>query len=308
VSAMGIFGHSVDKYVTGRMLATSNDRRWPHLLAERWSHAPGALPSLVPRDTEVVVMLRGSARVDREGGGVRQRTYGRPGTVWICPSGIREEFIDIANPIDECIHIFLPGRPFDDTMLRDLDIDPSRMSLRYESVAHDPFIEQVAERIRAELASETSTGRLLVEALGTALSAHLAHQYSATDARPKRRASAEKPLSGPRLSRVMEYIEAHVRRDFTIADLASAACMSPTHFAKSFKAATGRTPHEFVSDRRLGLAKRMLAAEDGQIADIAAATGFSSQANFTRAFHKVAGTTPGRYRSQLLGREGSASN
>ena len=305
---MGIFGHSVDKYVTGRMLATSNDRRWTHVLAERWSHAPGALPSLVPRDTEVVVMLRGSARVDREGGGIRQRTYGRPGTVWICPSGVREEFIDIANPIDECIHIFLPGRPFDETMLRDLDIDPSRMSLRYESVAHDPFIEQIAERILAELAAETSTGRLLVEALGTALSAHLAHRYSATDARPTCRPAVEKPLTGARLSRVMEYIDAHLQRDFTIADLASAACMSPAHFAKSFKATTGRTPHEFVSDQRLGLAKRLLATKDRHIADIAEATGFSSQANFTRAFHKVAGTTPGRYRSQLLGRDVSTSN
>ena len=303
---MGILGHSVDKYVTGTMLTTSNDRRWSHLLAEKWSYAAGELPSLVPRDTEVVVLLRGRARVDREGAGVRQRTYARPGTVWICPAGVREEFIDIADPIDECLHMFLPARPFDETMLRDLDVDPSRIGLRYEAVAHDAFIEQIAERIVRELAAESSTGRLLVEALSNALSAHLVHNYSATDARPKRPTASEKPLGGQRLSRVMGFIDAHLARDFTIADLASTACMSPAHFARSFKATTGRTPHEFVSDQRLGLAKRLLAAKDRQIADIAAATGFSSQANFTRAFRNAVGTTPGNYRTNLLGSAGSA--
>ena len=41
---MPLFGHSVDKYVTGRMLQTSNAKGWSNLLAERWSHAPGELP------------------------------------------------------------------------------------------------------------------------------------------------------------------------------------------------------------------------------------------------------------------------
>ena len=122
---MGTLGNSVDKYVTGRMLQTSNDRRWSHLLAEIWSHEAGELPSQLPRDTEIAIQLRGHSLVDRRGAGMHQRTLGRKGTVWLCPAGISEDFINIENPMQECLHVFLPGKPFDETMLKDLDIDPS---------------------------------------------------------------------------------------------------------------------------------------------------------------------------------------
>src|ERR1700747_2227560 len=82
-----VLGHSADKYVTGRMLQTSNARRWSNLLAERWSHEAGELPSLTPRDTEVAVLLNGRSLVDRIGSGMRQVTQGRPGTGWRSPAG-----------------------------------------------------------------------------------------------------------------------------------------------------------------------------------------------------------------------------
>ncbi|WP_448044477.1 helix-turn-helix domain-containing protein [Bradyrhizobium liaoningense] len=282
------------------MLQTSNERRWSHLLAERWSHDPGDLPPQLPRDTEIAILLRGNSVVDREGAGMRQRTFGRRGTVWLCPAGIREDFIRVENQMQECLHIFLPGHPFDDTMLRDLDIDPSGMSIRYESIDRDIFIEHVADRILGELEHETSTGRLLVESLGRALSAHLVHSYAATSVRLKQSHAVQKPLDARRLSRVTEFIAASVDRDFTVKELASVACMSPAHFSRSFKAATGSAPHEYVSRQRLDLAKRLLSTSDRPLVDIAYAAGFSSQPNFNRAFRKAVGTTPSLYRAQKV--------
>src|SRR5512142_2960454 len=110
--------------------------------------------------------------------------------------------------------------------------------------------------------------------------------------------AAVKALDPKRLSRVTEFINASVERDFTVKDLASVACMSPAHFSRSVKAATGKAPHEYVSRQRLDLAKRLLATSDRLLVDIAYATGFSSQANFNRAFRKAVGTTPGLYRAQ----------
>ncbi|MBR0715128.1 helix-turn-helix domain-containing protein [Bradyrhizobium liaoningense] len=282
------------------MLQTSNDRQWSDLLAERWSHEPGELPSQLPRDTEIAILLRGSSVVDRVGAGMRQRTFGRKGTVWLCPAGIREDFICVENQMQEVLHLFLPGKPFDDTMLRDLDIDPSGISIRYESIDQDLFIEHVANRILQELAQESSTGRLLIESLGRALSAHLVHSYSATSVRLKQTDATHKPLDAKRLSRVTDFIEASVEREFTVKDLASVACMSPAHFSRSFKAATGKAPHEYVSSQRLDLAKRLLTGSDRLLVDIAYATGFSSQANFNRAFRKAVGTTPSAYRARKL--------
>jgi AraC family transcriptional regulator len=103
--------------------------------------------------------------------------------VWLCPAGISEDFINIENPMQECLHVFLPGKPFDETMLKDLDIDPSGISIQYAAIDRDPFIEYVADQILREMEAETSTGRLLIESLGNALSAHLVHTYSATAVR-----------------------------------------------------------------------------------------------------------------------------
>jgi AraC family transcriptional regulator len=236
-----IEGHGSEKYVTGRMLDSSVGRNWSHMLAERWTHRAGELSSIVPRDTEIAVLLRGQTLVERRGAGMYQRTLGTRGTIWLCPSGVHEEYVNVVEKIEDCLHIYLPGRPFEDTLLKDLDIDPSVMALRYECIAHDPFVEQIAGQILLELNAQTSSGRLLVEALSGALSAHLVHGYSATNVRLKTSASHES-LDRTRLSRVIEFVDAHIDGELSVAHMARAACLSPAHFARSFKATTGQTP------------------------------------------------------------------
>jgi AraC family transcriptional regulator len=292
---MELQGHTAFKYVTGRRLETSSGRGWTNVLAERWDHEAGALPSLLPRETEVAVLLSGRGLVYREGAGLRQRTPGRSGTVWLCPAGIREERIDFEQPLHDCLHVFLPPDPFEDCMLQDLDIDPARAGLRYEAIGYDPFVEQVAFAINRELGAETSSGRLLVESLGRSLSAYLVGRYSELPVRPARPPSA-KPIDDRRMSRVLDFIDARLDQSFTVAELASVACMSHAHFARAFKASTGQAPHAFVSKMRLELAKRLLADGRQPMADIAFAAGFSSHANFSRAFRNATGMTPGDYR------------
>lgn len=292
-----MLGHSTDKYVTGTMLESSNANGWSNVLAERWSHAAGELPSLTPRDTEIAVLLRGRSVVDRRGGGMRQHTMARRGTIWLCPAGIEEEYIQVSEPMDACLHIFLPGKPFADTMLKEFDIDPDRVELRYEVIDRDPFIELAAEQILSEMSAESAGGRLRIETLSIALSAHLIHSYSGVPIRKLVDGRTTRPLDARRLDRVEAFIDFRLDEDFTVADLASVACMSVAHFARAFYAATGKTPHAYVSDKRMALAKARLRDENWSITDVAFAAGFSSQANFTRAFRKATGMTPAGFRS-----------
>jgi AraC family transcriptional regulator len=304
---MELQGHTAFKYVTGKQLETSSGRGWTNVLAEHWNHEAGALPSLLPRETEVAVLLGGRSLVYREGAGLKQRTPGRSGTVWLCPAGIREDLIDFEQPLHNCLHIFLPADPFAECMLQDLDIDPARASLRYEAIGYDPFIEQVALAIHRELKRETSAGRLLVESLGHSLSAYLVHRFSEFSVRAAPRPQSRKPFDARRMARVMEFIDAHIERNFTVAELASVACMSNAHFARSFKASAGQAPHEFVSKMRLERAMRRLADDRQSMTEIAFSTGFSSHSNFTRAFRNATGTTPGDYRRQQTGVRSSES-
>ena len=55
-----------------------------------------------------------------------------------------------------------------------------------------------------------------------------------------------------------------------------------------------------VSRQRLDLAKGLVATSGRLLVDIAYPAGFSSQANFNRAFRKAVGTTPDLYRAQKL--------
>lgn len=101
----------------------------------------------------------------------------------------------------------------------------------------------------------------------------------------------------PRLRRVLDYIEAHLDRDLTLAELAGVACLSPCHFSRSFKLAVGVGPRRYTVRRRVERAKGPLRQGGDTLAAIAAAVGFADRSHFTAAFRRETGTTPGHYRA-----------
>ena len=68
------------------------------------------------------------------------------------------------------------------------------------------------------------------------------------------------------------------------------------HFVRKFALAMGVSPGRYVSQKRLENAKTELAAGKLPLVEIAHNAQFSSQASFTRAFHRAAGMTPMEYR------------
>jgi AraC-like DNA-binding protein len=107
-------------------------------------------------------------------------------------------------------------------------------------------------------------------------------------------------LDDIRLRRVLDYIAANVGDDITLANLARVAGYSPFHFARKFSFAMGMPPHRYISRVRLGNAMVELAAGKLPLAEIALNAHFSSQASFTRAFHRATGMTPREYRRRRL--------
>jgi AraC family transcriptional regulator len=63
-----------------------------------------------------------------------------------------------------------------------------------------------------------------------------------------------------------------------------------------FRESTGTTPHQYVMQRRIAHAEKLLSANQLGVAEIAVACGFSSQAHLTLAFKKQTGMTPAEYR------------
>src|SRR5258707_743433 len=83
----------------------------------------------------------------------------------------------------------------------------------------------------------------------------------------------------------------------TLEQMAAVAHLSPYHFARQFKAATGLPPHQYVIARRVERARELLHRNSAvSLAEIAACAGFSDQSQFARHFKRLVGVTPGQFR------------
>lgn len=102
-------------------------------------------------------------------------------------------------------------------------------------------------------------------------------------------------LGDVRLEPALRLIHTEPAGNWSVEDLARRAGMSRTAFAVRFKAIMGVAPLTYLTDWRMRLARRGLA--DGvQIATLAPAVGYASEAAFSTAFKRVAGVAPKFYR------------
>ena len=200
--------------------------------------------------------------------------------------------------IKECIHLYIPAKPFSDSALKEFDVDPNNLQLRYEGGFHDGLIEQIARSIVTEMDSESPTSGLIVDTLQTALAAHLVTNYSNLSPKKIRLACAAGALDQKRLDRVRDFISSNIEHNITLKELANEACLSPYHFARAFKAAVGVPPHRYIIDLKLNFAKRMITNSSTPFSQIALMTGFSNQAHFSRTFKQLTGLTPSEYRTK----------
>ena len=292
-----LFGHGRAKYTTGTLLGSSSDRAWNGLLAERWTHTAGELAEIEPRETEIAVMLEGRVHLRRRGDGRLQHSDAVPGMIWLCPAGVREDMIRAYGDIAEMLHLYLPTRPLAATALRELDVDPDAVNLRFDGGFRDPLIERIARSIRSEMLDPAPAGRMLVESLAAALGIQILRQHSNLVQAAVSLPGVRGALDPRRLRRVRDYIEAHLSEDLSVEMLANQAFLSPFHFARAFKAATGTAPHRYLTDRRIEHAKSLIAEGRLPLVEIADVCGFSSQAHLTRWFKRIVGTTPGAYRT-----------
>lgn len=103
-------------------------------------------------------------------------------------------------------------------------------------------------------------------------------------------------LSPAALRRVRQHIDTHLETTVDIANLASIARLSPSHFARAFKLSLGTTPHEHLIHQRLEKAQALIAGTDVPLAEIALATGFSDQSHLSRRFRNYFGISPSAFR------------
>lgn len=96
----------------------------------------------------------------------------------------------------------------------------------------------------------------------------------------------------------MAYIQRHLSEPLPVPALAAAVGLSPSHFTRLFRAATGLSPHEYLVLRRIDAAKHLLLTTSLPIREIACRTGYRSEVNFIISFTGKVGLSPTTFRQK----------
>lgn len=102
-----------------------------------------------------------------------------------------------------------------------------------------------------------------------------------------------------KMMEISEYIENNLTSDISINLLARKAAMNHFTFAQVFKKTFATTPSEFIVQRRVHHAEQLLRDTSYSIEEIAFKTGFSDRTHLYKAFSKIHGTSPTKYRNDF---------
>lgn len=160
-----------------------------------------------------------------------------------------------------------------------------------ETAWTDPFVESLMMRLWEGLEVRNPYSSRLSDGIVTTILSHLLMRAGSTI-----EAGSKVVLPQWRLRRVIEFVDANIERPISLDQMADAAGLSRRHFARSFAAELGLTPHKWLMRRRIDIALDLLATTNGTLSEIAQACGFSSQSHLTSLMQQEIGVTPYRWR------------
>jgi len=163
----------------------------------------------------------------------------------------------------------------------------------------DPLLEQLCIAIARALRDGTVEDGLYTDTLAQMIAVHLA-RYHCSRSHPLHMTTT-KPIPSWKIRRLVDFIEENLDRDLSLGAMAAEVAVSPLYLPRSFKAAVGQSPHQYVIGRRIERAKELLSSGDSPIVDVALAVGFSSQSHLSSWFLRLVGVSPAEYRRQSAG-------
>ncbi|MGJ7511282.1 helix-turn-helix transcriptional regulator [Variovorax sp. GT1P44] len=165
------------------------------------------------------------------------------------------------------------------------------LALRTQHEVFDRRVSHAVFALAGEALAGHPNGRLYAQGLSVALLGLMGGSYAASA--PRQLALASGRLGAVQQRLLLDIIHAELGADLSLKRLADEIGLSPFHFARTFKATFGLTPHAYVQECRIKAAIRSLQTDHARsIADIAIASGFASQSHMTELMRRKVGATP----------------
>ena len=278
------------------IIETSRDAGWTSTLVARHRAAPlrSSFETFPTPDITLVVALEGGSRRvgSFESGRWRDAIY-NVGSAGLTAPGESDRLRWSGNTPLEMGHLYLPHRLVAEATeaLRRIGQHACEHSLS-ALVFEDP---SVATTIRALLsAARSGAPNLYAEQAMTWLATHLLVTHAGAD--PHHLSTAPKRLSDKRLARVIAFMRARYGESISLQTLASEAGISKFHFSRLFRERTGMSPHAFLVNIRMTVARRLLRDSDLSVAEVARAAGYTRPVQFGVAFKSSHGMTATAFR------------
>jgi AraC family transcriptional regulator len=96
-----------------------------------------------------------------------------------------------------------------------------------------------------------------------------------------------------------EFVETHFAEDVSLAEVAAAAGVHPSHLSRVFRRVMGCSVADYVRCRRIDFACSELARSNQPLAQIAHTAGFTDQSHLTRCVRQHTGLTPAVFRRRF---------
>ena len=168
----------------------------------------------------------------------------------------------------------------------------------------DPRLRGLATAVHAETVAGFPSGRLFLDSVEQAIAVALINGHAVG----RRLVQIHRGgLGSARLRRIKEWVDANLRADLSLDEMAQSVELSPAHFARMFRKSTGETPHQFVVRQRVERAKAMLRDRAVRVLDVAVACGFKTQQHFAQVFRDICGISPTGYRQDFVDAEETCS-
>jgi AraC family transcriptional regulator len=196
------------------------------------------------------------------------------------------------GPID-WIHYHVPRATLDS--LTDDAGMPTAKRLHCVYGTSDPTLNHLTQLILPCLNRPEMFSQLFMDSFTLMVCSHLVGRYAQIrEAIPQFRGG----LAPWQKHRAVELLHEHLDGELKLATLADECRLSVSHFARSFRRSFGTSAHSYMILQRVEIAKVLLSETNNSLVEVAVQTGFSDQAAFTRAFAKVVGATPAKWRRE----------
>jgi AraC family transcriptional regulator len=203
----------------------------------------------------------------------------------------------------EVLHVYIPRAALRDYSSKAFGSDLTHFMREFVGV-RDAWLSAYFQMLAAEIEFVTSepdaADPLFLAETEVMLMRHLIEWHSdasRSDLKAMECGRRIPPLRNAVLRRVKEYVDSHLSEEIHLGHLAAVACMSEDHFLRSFRAACGTTPYQYVIEKRVEKACRLLAETRVPISQIARECGFKNAPQLSLRFRAAMGVRPSRYRA-----------